>query len=147
MNSQKILLLLLAVIMLSSGCVLPAEWPVDTRTTTGGGVVIEHFGPDFNEVRSGEEVVFTLRVKNTGSVMAQNGFAELLGLDPEWKPGAGATTSATGEVFPDEERCRYTNKGINLLPGDPESGISGGEETCTWRYVAPNVLPALTINS
>jgi len=146
MNSQKFLIFLILTIPIS-GCVLPTGEPFESETPIGTGVVIEHFGPDFPEVYSGEEVKFTLKVKNTGSVKAEKGFAELLGLDQVWNPGKNTMVSQTGEVSPDELKCRYTNKGITLLPEDPDSGITGGEETCTWRYVAPPVLPGLSIPS
>lgn len=146
MNSQRftIFLIFLIIISVISGCVLPTGEPFESKTPVGTGVIIEHFGPDFPDVHSGEEVEFTLRVKNTGSVKAENGFAELLGLDEVWEGGAGAQAGGTGEIFPDEIKCRYTNKWITLLPEDPYSGITGGEETCTWRYIAPQVLPGLS---
>ncbi|MEE9322931.1 MAG: hypothetical protein V3U72_00145, partial [Candidatus Aenigmarchaeota archaeon] len=134
------------LLMFISGCVLPTGEPFESKTPTGTGVIIEHFGPDFPEVYSNEEVKFTLKVKNTGSVKAEKGFAELLGLDQTWGHPPDAPFNAEAqEVFPDEVKCRYSDKGITLLPEDPDSGITGGEETCTWRYVAPPVLPGLNM--
>ena len=99
------------------GCVLPGREPFESKTPIGTGVVIEHFGPDFPKVYSGEEVKFILRVKNTGNVKAGSGFAELLGLDQVWKPAEGAPFNIEAEeLFPDEVKCRYTEKGITLLP-------------------------------
>lgn len=130
----------LVPVILISGCVLPTWNPFDSNTPAGAGVVIENFGPDFTEVYSGEPVRFTLNVKNTGSVKAENGFAELLGIDQTWgDPGSPLYNESTREMFPNEMRCRYTVKDITLLPEDPESGVTGGEETCTWDYIAPPV--------
>ncbi len=146
MNSQRFLIFLI-FLPLISGCVFPTGEPFESQTPEGTGVIIDHFGPDLPDAYSGEEVKFILRVRNTGSVKAENGFAELLGLDQVWYPGRNTFQSPTGEVFPDELKCRHTSKGITLLPEDPDSGITGGEDTCTWRYIAPEVLPGLNIHS
>lgn len=145
MNSLRFVTFLI-FFTLVSGCVLPSLEPFESKTPMGTGVVIEHFGPDYPEVYSGEEVKFTVRVRNTGSVKVENGFAELLGLDQVWRPAEGAPFNVDAqELFPDEEKCRYTNKGITLLPEDPDSGITGGVETCSWRYIAPPVPTTLGI--
>jgi hypothetical protein len=151
MSSKKFIVLSLFLpILLASGCTLPFafEPPFDSNTPAGTGVIIEAFGGDMqdNVYYSGEEVKFSAKVKNTGSVKAENGFAELLGLDYSWK-SAGSSLSNLGELFPEEEYCRYTNKKITLLPEDPQAGITGGETVCTWRYIAPDVLPGLSINA
>jgi hypothetical protein len=147
MNSQRFVLFLV-FLPLISGCVLPGGDPFNSQTQVGTGVIIEHFGPDFPEVYSGEVVKFTLRVKNTGSVKAEKGFAELFGLDQVWKTPQGAPLNiAAQELFPDEMKCRYTSGGVTLLPEDTASGITGGSETCTWRYIAPDVLPGLNVHS
>lgn len=147
MSSQKFLIFFV-FLPLISGCVLPGGEPFESETPVGTGVVIEHFGPDFPEVYSGEEVRFTLRVKNTGSVKAESGFAELLGLDQIWgHPPDAPYNREAQELFPDEVRCRYNTPAdgkITLLPEDPGSGITGGVETCTWRYIAPKVLTGLS---
>ena len=151
MFSMKFILLLpIFALVLISGCVIPSGInPFDSNTPAGTGVVIEDFSPDFQTVYSGEEVKFTLKVKNTGSVKAEDGFAELLGLDQIWIRGENplAQVNKGNEVFPDETRCRYTDKKITLLPEEPEAGITGGEDTCTWRYIAPPVLTGLSVNS
>ena len=124
----------------TSGCVLPSPEPCDSKTPVGTGVIIEHFGPDYQKVYSGEEVEFVMRVRNTGTVKAEGGFAELLGLDQIWEGGIGTKENIGGrETFPNEMKCRYTSRGINLLPGDPDAGIEGGTETCTWTYTVPEV--------
>jgi hypothetical protein len=151
MNSKKIIAFFLFLpILMASGCVMPSGLgpPFDSNTPVGTGVVIQAFGGDLQEnvYYSGEEVGFSVKVKNTGSVKAENGFAELLGLDYSWKQPAGSDLSNLGELFPEEEYCRYTNKKITLLPEDPQAGITGGEAVCTWKYIAPDVLPGLSIN-
>lgn len=150
MNSQRFIIIpALFLILLISGCVLPTDDPFQSQTPEGTGVIIESFGPDFPEVYSNEEVKFTLKIKNTGSVKAENCFAEVLGIDQVWKPGVNAEV-INQEVLPDEPNCKYTSppaQMITLLPEDPDSGITGGEATCTWRYEAPEVLPGLKINS
>jgi hypothetical protein len=149
MDSKNIILAsLILFIIFTSGCVLQ-NWqnPFDSKTPEGSGVIIEYFGGDIqdNIYYSGEKVTFLLKVKNTGSVKAEEGFAELLGLDYSWRP-AGSKLSQTGELFPEEEACRYTNKKITLLAPDPERGTEGSETVCTWKYIAPDVLPGITID-
>jgi len=148
MDSRKTIVVLFLILPFLSGCVVPSlpffdGSPFDSNTQSGSGVVIEHFGPDNSRVYTGEEVEFRLKVKNTGSVRVDNGFAELLGIDQVWVGGSGTESGGDREVFPVEQRCRYTSKGIKLLPPDPDTGTRGGEETCTWRYVAPEVKTGL----
>jgi hypothetical protein len=146
-NKYPILFLSIFSIILASGCTLPSITPFNSDTPPGTGVIVEEFGPDFQNVNSGETVAFKLKVKNTGSVTAENGFAELLGLDQVWRRAAGTTSNPTGENFPDENYCRYTTRQIRLLPEDTNAGITGGETTCSWRYIAPEVLPGLSITA
>jgi hypothetical protein len=148
MKNKKIVILLLLFLLPVSGCVFPGFNPSDSKTPPQTGVLIEDFSPDFQNVRSGEEVKFLLKVKNAGSVKAENGFAELLGIDQVWLNAQKTDISKTGEVFPDEEYCRYNaNKKITLLPEDLEAGTTGGGTTCTWKYVAPPVSAGLSIHS
>lgn len=124
MGSLKFIALPIFLLVFASGCVLPDANPFNSQTPLGTGVVIESFGPDYPEAYSGEEVKFSLKVKNTGSSKANDISAELL-MDHSWQPAMG------GKV-----EC---GKDTTLLPADPESGITGGEETCTWTYTAPPV--------
>lgn len=151
MDSRRFVLLLvsLTLIAAASGCTLPDVDPFDSQTETGYGVIIESFSPDFPEAYSGEEVLFSLKLKNTGSVKAEGAFAELLGLDQVWEEGS-YTEVLNQEVLPVEPRCRYTSpesERITLLPEDTITGMPGEEEMCTWRYVAPDVLQGLSITS
>ncbi len=132
-------------LILASGCVMPGV-PFDSQTPVGSGIVIESFrtDPELSEVYSNEEVTFVLKFRNTGSVKAENGYAELLGLDQLWKGRDDARKNPRNqEVFPYERECQYDQRGIVLLPPDPSAGIEGSDKICTWGYVAPDVPPGL----
>lgn len=132
-------------LILISGCVFN-NIPFDSQTPVGAGMVIESFGPELEgeEVYSNEEVTFILRFRNTGSVKAENGYAELLGLDQMWKGRDDARKNPRNqEVFPYERECQYDVRGVVLLPPDPTAGIEGGYQVCTWGYIAPDVPPSL----
>jgi len=148
MVSKKYMLLALFLPLLISGCTIPFIGPTfNSNTPEGTGVVIKDFGPDIQgDINSGEKVTFALRVKNTGSVTAEKGFAELIGLDYVWK-AAGLRQSNLGELFPNENNCAYDIRNINLLPEDNEAGTTGEETVCTWTYTAPTVSPGIAITS
>ncbi len=142
-----IALLPVFILVMVSGCVMPFNTdPFQSETPSGTGVIIEAFAPDFQTVYSGEDVTFRLKVKNTGSITAERGFAELLGIDQIWL-GEQSQTSEGGEIFPKETQCRYDTKGITLLPEQTDAGITGGETTCTWVYKAPPISTGLSVNS
>jgi len=137
---------ILLSLIITSGCLTDDIF--DSETPVGYGIVIEAFraDPDLSEVYSNEEVTFVLKFRNTGSVKAENCFAELLGLDQLWE-GRGDTRKnpRNQEVFPYEKECQYDQRGnwITLLPPDPSSGIEGGDKICTWGYTAPDVPSGL----
>lgn len=150
MSSLKIIppILILFSLVLISGCVMPVMpgTSFDSQTPVGSGIVIESFQPELEaeEVYSNEKVTFILKFKNTGSVKAENGYAELLGLDQLWEGAPGTRVNPRNqEVFPDEEECQYDKRKIVLLPPDPSTGIEGGDHICVWRYKAPDVPPGL----
>ncbi|MEM5871859.1 MAG: hypothetical protein QW051_03230 [Candidatus Aenigmatarchaeota archaeon] len=152
MENKKILcfLILILFVVFISGCTnikIPLV-QTDSKIPYGSGVVIEFFGGDLpdNVYYSGEEVRFFLKVKNTGSLVANECFAELLGLDYTWKKVGETDITETGETFPDEEECKYRNRKLKLLPPDPEVGTEGEEAICSWRYIAPYVSTGLSIN-
>jgi hypothetical protein len=130
----------LFTMILVSGCVIPIL--DNTYEQKSSGLNIIDLEPDFSEVRSGEVATFRLRVRNTGTSIVENGFAELLGADYTWK-GAEGTDVIGGEVLPDEENCKYTKKSMVLLPESP--GVQAGEAICTWRYIAPYVQKGLYV--
>ena len=119
-----------------------------TQVPAGTGIDVLNFETDFSEVMSGERVDFYVRMKNTGSLTADNVFAELLGLDASWYdpeeeplgggPWAGSTENFK-EKLPNEENCRYTGSGSSLMPPNPFFGTDGQEKTCSWSYKAPEI--------
>ncbi len=125
------MLLFIAIIILA-GCT-----GIDTGDGTftpnaNYGVSIISFTTESATLLPNEEGLFEVKIKNTGSVKATHVFAELLGLDQSW-------SRDQREIFPNENECRYTVKGISLLPMDENTGSGGGEYVCTWSYKAPDI--------
>ncbi|MCX6817979.1 MAG: hypothetical protein NTU57_03915 [Candidatus Aenigmarchaeota archaeon] len=136
------------LVVAASGCTIPflGSDPFNSNTPAQTGAIIEEFSPDYANVHSGEEVTFRMKVKNTGSLTLENGFAEVLGIDQVWTGGQGTQANA-GEVFPIEQNCRHDTHKITLLPEDVERGTTGGEAMCTWKYKAPDVESGLSISA
>jgi hypothetical protein len=143
---------ILAALMLS-GCTLLGT----TTTSSGVGVVIKEFAPEFKEIYAGEPVTFRMLLKNEGSVDAINGFAELLGLDEDWcasqtasqTTGLQTCTNSDGgrpEMLPNDA-CSYKSSGagFKLLAPDTQRGTEGGTQICTWTYKAPAIEKGFTI--
>jgi len=144
-SRAKLLLLALPVlaIILVSGC-------TTGNTTSGTGVVVKEFAPEFTEIYAGEPVNFRLLLKNEGSVEAKNVHAELLGLDEDWcSSDATKCETSTGnrlERLPNEKECQYKlGGGFNMLAPDPQRGTSGSSHICTWTYTAPPIQKGFTI--
>jgi len=147
-SEVKLLFLALPVlaIILVSGC-------TTGNTTSGTGVVVKEFAPEFTEIYAGEPVTFRLLMQNQGSVDAKNVHAELLGLDEDWCGGQGSTTltqcsTSAGnrqEKLPNEPECRYGGDGFNMLAPDAQRGTSGASHICTWTYKAPPIQKGFTI--
>jgi hypothetical protein len=133
------------LVVAASGCTIPFGGidPFNSNTPAQTGAIIEEFSPDYANVHSGEEVTFRMKVKNTGSLTLQEGFAEVLGIDQVWTGSAGNV----GEIFPLEQNCRYDTHTITLLPEDTERGTTGGEAVCTWKYKAPDVESGLSTSA
>jgi hypothetical protein len=151
MSSLKIKIIAMIFVsissILTSGCVFD-NIPFDSQTPAGSGIVIESFRtePELSEVYSNEELNFVLKFRNTGSVKAENCYAELLGLDQLWEGKDDTKKNPRNqEVFPYERECQYDQMGnwVVLLPPDPSAGIEGGDKICTWGYVAPDVPPGI----
>jgi hypothetical protein len=144
LSGAKPLLLVLPLLaaILISGC-------TTGNTTTGTGVVVKEFAPEFTEIYAGEPVTFRLLMQNQGSVDAKNVHAELLGLDEDWcNPTQECTTSSGGrqEKTPNEPECAYgSSGGFNLLAPDAQRGTSGASHICTWTYKAPPIQKGFTI--
>lgn len=138
MKYIAIFLVIPAFLILLSGCTMHdfslgnVHYTTNTAGGPGHGVDIISFTTETPTLLPKEEGKFEVKIKNTGSVKATRGFAELLGLDQSW--------SRTGkEILPNEEDCKYTNGGkITLLPTNPQTGSLGGEYVCTWDYKAPS---------
>ena len=89
MHSSRALLLVAAVALITvvSGCTTTGP----STGATGNGVVIENFEADFPQAFAGEKIQLQARVRNVGSVKAQNLRATVLGLDwqgcslPAWE--------------------------------------------------------------
>ena len=105
--------LLVLPIILISGCT--------NNPSSGNGVSVVAFEPDFSHVFSHEPVIFSIQLRNTGSVDATDVRSVLLGLD-EW-----------GYDQPPQS-CRF-----NLRPPEPNFGTSGELKTCQVTVQAPSV--------
>ncbi len=141
---RYILLMLLALVLMVmvSGCSYLESYNYNSNTPEGAGVIIESFQPDFTEVYSGESVTFVMKIRNSGTFKAENGFAEMLGLDQTWK-ALNEELVLNDELLPNEAECRYPMHAISLLPPDPSAGIQGSDKICTWTYIAPTMSNGL----
>ena len=115
------------LVVLASGCILPGGGPaVFTPGTTGKGVVIEQFEPDFREAVSGQPVQFEYLIKNTGSVPAKKCHEKIFGLDEASWGGVPSTCSGEGKY---------------LEPPNPIYGTGGGSYSCVSRGITAPALP------
>lgn len=121
-SMKALLVLSLFLIVLVSGCVGFGGGGV----AYGTGVVIESFETDFPEVYSTENVNFNLKVRNTGSVSAEDVEARIVGLE-EWKGNR-----ACGTV--DE-----------IIAPNPIYGTQGGTRTCLITLTAPEIPQGLSL--
>jgi hypothetical protein len=129
---NKFLGLSIILTILVSGCI-----GTQTSVTTGNGIIIEEFEPEFSQVYSEEPVYFRLKMKNIGSVKAESVHAELLGIDKDWNQGE--------EMLPIEKECQHTGEGFSLLPPTPDIGVEGESHVCTWKYTAPTLPQGLSM--
>lgn len=136
MEENIILISLIVLIIAISGCTNfdfnLGGVSYNTNPIGRGGINVVSFTTETPTLLPGEEGLFELKIKNTGSVRATNGFAELLGIDQSW-------SRTGGEIFPNENPCRYDVRDIMLLPKDERTGGLGGEYVCTWDYKAPKL--------
>jgi len=116
------LVLVLAAVMLVSGCVAPGP-----TVGVGAGVVITDWTPDFSEVKSGDQVQLKLRVQNQGTVKAENVRAEITGITLEdWNAG----------FFETEDLG-------DLIAADPETNTPGQSRSKTWNLRAPQLAKGI----
>jgi len=112
-NNAKLLLILPVIaVVIASGCI------GTTTPSTGPGVSILDFKPDFEQLYSGEKVKLQLKVQNLGEVEAENVRAEITGIDiNEWR-GFGAA---------------FAEKDLgDLLPYDTVTNTPGEVKTVQW---------------
>lgn len=121
-SSKPVLLLSLIVIVLISGCT--------STIPSGNGIIVETFEPDFTNIFSNEEVTFNIRIRNVGSVDAENTVVKMIGLD-EWSNDAWVG-----------DNC---GNGKNLLAGQPTFGTPGESRTCLYRIKAPKVPQGISV--
>ena len=120
-SMQTLPALALFAILVISGCTTPFP------TGGGAGVVIEIFEVDFSDAFEGEEITFTVRVRNTGSIDANEVRVQLLGLGNEWGPGT--------EFF-DTDR---------LIAPSATFGTQGESRIWTFTRTAPGVPEGLPV--
>ena len=119
MRSYLLLALSVIGIVVLSGCIGQT-----TITGVGKGLAISSFGPDFNDIRSGEPVYLSAMVTNVGESDATNVYAQLFGINiggSEWTL-VSMTPSAR----------------VSLLKrSDPTLGIPGESQEFIWNLNSP----------
>lgn len=117
---------LLVLVVFLSGCVGQPEGP----SAGTAGVVIQNFKTDLTETEPGMPVILSFTVKNIGGAKATSVSTELIGLTNEWSISPGRTQSIS-----------------DLLPADPERGITEGQEDYKeWSLTGPAKNVKLTYN-
>jgi len=115
---QKLSFLLVSILFVS-GC---------TTLTSGSGVVIEDFGPEFSSVYGKEPVRFDIKVRNTGSLDSPGGEVVVLGIG-DWTQTFGQTCTIP-----------------NLLGVDQQTGMPGESFLCpTIEFIAPEVPQGIPV--
>lgn len=121
---KPLYLFLLVFVVFLSGCLNQSAGP----SAGTNGVVIQNFKTDLTEVEPGMPVILSFTVKNIGGVKATSVSAELIGLTKEWS------------ISPDRKQSIS-----DLLPADPERGITEGQEDYKeWRLTPPGKNVKLT---
>lgn len=123
MNKSSLALLApLLVVVFLSGCIGQGS----TTPGSASGVIIKSFSPDMPEVFSGDPVLFTINVENTGEEVATDVKARIFGLGTDWS-GADWTTNK--------------QKSIGTLDrSQPELKLSGGTGDTQWDITSPQGL-------
>jgi hypothetical protein len=122
MKKQTLLPLFLIGIVFISGCV--GQQP--TTTKEGKGLSIQSFSPDFDEVRSGEEITLSSLIENVGESDATDISVQLFGLNlNEWDL-----------VSPDDE-----TQTLNILrKADTSLELPGESYEFNWNLESPSGL-------
>lgn len=83
-----LLLILLIGVLFVAGCIRQGG----EKREVAPGVVIKSFAPDVQQIYSGDSVIFSLSVENTGEEDAYNVVAKLFGLGTDWTPSSESKT-------------------------------------------------------
>jgi len=122
MMKKHFTLFLLVLSVFLAGCVSQPKG----SGSASNGVIIQSFSTDLAETEPDTPVIFTLLVKNVGGKEAKKVQTELFGLTGDWKADSGSKGR--------NELVDITN----LLPSDPERGITEGQEDLkTWTLISP----------
>lgn len=112
-------LLSLVAVLLVSGCTtLPF-------VLSGNGVAIEAFESDFSDVFSGEQVDFTVKIKNIGSQLAKGGKIAFLGLE-DWTSSFQRTCTFDALIA-------------------PTPSTEGQSFLCSIQFIAPEVPDLVSV--
>ena len=141
-HRYALLLFSILIVVVVSGCIIPTL-PISPTTPSAGGLGVESFTTDLqlSEFYSEEPITFQIKFRNTGSMKANNVFAELLGLDEDWccdDIGEGSWTIGK-EKLPNEDKCRYTGDGFTMDPPNSDMGTQGESAVCSWSYMTPDI--------
>ncbi len=121
---QKILTLLLASVVVLSGCTGLTR-PSKT-TVAANGIVVSGFAPDFADLVSGEKSILILSVQNVGQHAADNLVALLFGLN------LGGTEWSTADANPQSL--------AKLQPAEPSIDFPGESFDFQWTVASPSNL-------
>jgi hypothetical protein len=119
MRSYLLFALSIIGIVVLSGCIGQT-----TITGVGKGLAISSFGPDFNDIRSGEPVYLSAMVTNVGESDASAVYAQLFGLN------IGGTEWTQESVVP-------SGRVSILRRSDPTLGIPGESQEFVWNLNSP----------
>ncbi len=126
---KALILVLVATVLFSSGCVgLEGIMGNEQITSTAGGVVIHEFSSDFPDYESeNEDVELYMEVENVGGSMAEDVWAHLYDIDEDvWDPG---TTDFSQEVAAELEQP------------DTLADIPGEIADVEWELQTPTGIP------
>ncbi len=132
-RSKSVLLLSVLLLVLVSGCTSS-----DKKGASSSAVVIEAFEPDIKgiPINPGEELQFSLIVRNTGSEDAKDITINIAGMEGwdsgTWTGGCAPTNSISGNIV--------TGLIPKLAPPNPEFGTPGESRQCILKTKAPAAL-------
>ena len=134
-KSKVILLLSILSLVFVSGCV-----GGENKSSSSSALVVEAFEPDIRgiPINPGEELQFSLIVRNTGSEEAKEVSIDVVGLDGweyvKWTGGCKSGDFLSGSNI-------ATGKIAKLSPPNPEFSTPGESRQCILQLKAPKDLP------